>query len=86
MQAVLTYCNTRTDGLTFPQPVENPLASLALIACILRVQSVFYSIIAEASAKRERFEIKLNEGAMGVLRMILIIAMTSDIFAIFSPS
>ena len=28
---ILTFCNTRTDALTFPQPVDNPLASLARV-------------------------------------------------------
>ena len=60
MQAIVTYCNMRTDGQTFPQPVDNPLASLARL---ILYHAVTICIVAQkASAERERCdsETKLN--------------------------
>ena len=96
MQAVLTFCNTRTDALTFPQPVDNPLASLARVMQCITVNIMYFTTAERArSASGARLmqnltlllriaaETRSSAGAMGVLRMILNKAIPSQNYVIF---
>jgi len=53
MQAIVTYCNTRTDNLTFSisETVENPLASLARVMQCITVYILYYSTESERVAR-----------------------------------
>ena len=47
MQAIVTYCNMHTDAQTFPQPVENPLASLARVMLCITVNILYHTTESE---------------------------------------
>ena len=96
MQAIVTYCNMQTDAQTFPQPVDNPLASLARVMLCITVNISNYNTPERARSAsgaglmqnltllmRIAAETRSSARGMGGLRMILNKPMPSENYVIF---